>query len=99
MAKDLGEGWRSVTLSESNPSLKPKNGRKSGWNEEQIIEVLVEKRPRAERGDQPAIDGIEQTSRQAERIKQVTEWPHRSAVITKPAPVANSNFRQNAIME
>ena len=60
-------------LSQSNPSLKPKNNRKRGRNEKQIIEVLVNKRPETDRLDQPAIDGIQKTSRPAQGIKRVTE--------------------------
>ena len=36
-----------VVISESKPSLKPENKRQRGGNEKKIVEVLVEKRPRA----------------------------------------------------
>lgn len=73
MAKNLGEAWRSIVLSESNPSLQPENKRKGGGNEKQIIEMLPEKRPFTCRCYKPAIGAIEPTSRQAQWIKRVTK--------------------------
>ena len=88
-----------VVISESKPPLKPENKRQRGGNEKKIVEVLVEKRPRANRFNQPAIDGIEQAGRQAQGIETVTEGLHKRAVITSPAPIARSIFRQNTVME
>ena len=78
--------------------LKPEDERQRGGDEKHIIEVIVKKRPRANGFDQPAVGRIEEASRQTKRVERVTERLHRSAVITRPAPIARSTFRLNTIM-
>ena len=86
-------------VTEPKPPLKPENERQRGRNEKQIIKVVVEKRRFVDGFDQPAISGVEEASRQTERVERVTEYLHRRAVITRPVPVARRTFRQNTIME
>jgi hypothetical protein len=99
MSEDFRRRRRAIVVSEPDPPLKPENKRKRGGNEKQIIEVFVKKWPCAYRFDQPAIDSIEGTSRQTQRVNYIAERPHKRAVITRPAPMARSALRQNTIMD
>jgi hypothetical protein len=45
--------------------------------------------------DQPAIESVESAGGETDRVKRVAETLHRRAVITRPAPIAKSPFRQN----
>ena len=99
MSEDFRYRWRTIVVAQIEPPLKPKNERQRGGNEKQIIEMMVQKRPRANGFNQPAIGGIEETGRQTQRVERVTECLHRRAVIARPVPIAKSIFRLNTIME
>ena len=99
MAENFRRSWRKVAVSQSKPPLEPENKRQRSGNEKKIVEVLVKKGPRANGFNQPAIDGVEQAGRETQRVDPVTEGLHKRAVITSPAPIARSTFRQNTVMK
>jgi hypothetical protein len=98
MPQNFGSGWWAVVTSKSPPALHAENDRQCGRDKKHVVKVLVEERPRTGGRDQPAIESIQSAGKETERVERVAESPHRRAVITKPAPIAKSPFRQNIII-
>ena len=85
-------------VSKSQPALDAENYRQCGRDKKQVIKVVVEERPRAGGSDQPAIQNVETAGGETDRVDRVAEALHRRAVITRPAPIARSPFKQNKII-
>jgi hypothetical protein len=86
--RDFPPGRRRIVASPSKTSIRPQQPGQRRRNQQQIVEMTVEKaRPRV-RFDEEAVHRIKRTCPRADGIEGVPEPLHRSAKIKKPAPMA-----------
>src|SRR4051812_48546797 len=97
MKENLRELRHAVVLAKPEPALDPKDDRQGAGNQEQIIEITVEKSRMDMWFQQKAIGSVSQAANETERISNVTEHQSR-ARITRPIPTASPSFKKSAII-
>jgi hypothetical protein len=72
-------------------------GGQGAGNGKNVIEPGVKKLNVTMRLDQPAIRGIQRAANQKERIKNISEPPHNSAMIMRPNPKPSKIFNSKIL--
>lgn len=84
-------------IPESEPSLQPEHDGQCGRDEQQIVELPVEKRAADAGKEEPTIDGVQQARARAERIAEIPMRGHSNARMTQPVEIARSSLPKKII--
>src|SRR5690606_20752811 len=72
--------------------MQAQNERQSRRNEQQIVELIVQKARRPERLQQPAVQRIEPDGAQTHRVRDIAKLPHNNAQNKKPVARATLSW-------
>ena len=88
------EAWRRIMLTQSKPAMREQQRRKRAWNQERVVEPIVQERRGQMRLEDKSIQRIGRACAQKERIAQIPEPFHSKARIRMPKPIANAAFER-----
>ena len=97
MEQDLTRFRETIVRAPAELALHPQHQRKRARDQQQVIEMIVEKSPVQVRLEPPAMERVEGSTGQEVRIAPVTETIHRSAVRMNPKPAARAIFRMTSM--
>ena len=99
MTGDFAHHRRSIVPTPSQPAVHLEERWQRARDEQEIVEPKPKERNLSVRFDAPAIQSVERTTHQAERIQSVAKLLHNSARIKKPKPVAKPSFKKKTNMQ
>jgi hypothetical protein len=87
---------RLVVPPQFQPSLKQQEGRQGTRNQQQVVEMVVQKPAVDPRFENPSVERVERTGRHEQPVPQVAERVQSSAKITMPYATATPIFKSKA---
>jgi hypothetical protein len=97
MAEDFSGRGRQIVTTQAKPSMRQQRDGKRAWDQQCVVEPIVEEGNMDVRLDQPAIARVERASRHKQRVTHVSKPLHSNASMISPNPSPIAIFRSKTI--
>ncbi len=91
--RDLAPAWPVGAGAKPKSALQPQEGGQGAGHQKQVLRPVVDERGGGERLQDPAIQRVQGACREKQGIIKITKRLHSKARITRPKPIAKTNFQ------
>ena len=96
--QDFARVRRRVVRAQAEPALEPEHEREGGGEEQEVVEMRVEKRGVRVRLEHAAIERVERAREQARGVERVAKARHSAQAMARPVAAARA-ILQSRIMD
>jgi hypothetical protein len=97
--KNFPRGWRAIVVSKFEATLDEQQRRQRAGDQEQVVEMVMEKGTMQPRFESPAIQSVEQAGQQKKPVPTIAEPIQSRARMTRPKAIAMASFARRIIID